>query len=142
MHKIIPAVFFLLAVVFSSETFSQSSWTGIHLTVAGYNTVDGVEASFQLGKCNGEEVVFLKLINHNDYPVTVTWNDAIFTQELKWVQKEKIEEKSFVLNANEEVIGNCGSGSASELRIPLKDFIKNKKDFKRYGAANFAVARK
>ena len=132
----------LLFLTFSSEIFCQdNSWTGIHLTVAGHNTMDGVEASFKQGNCNGEEVVFIELINHNDYDVSVTWSDAVFTQELKWVQKENKEEKTFLLPAAATVKGDCSEGNVV-LMIWLKDFIKDKKDFKRYGAANFTVAKK
>src|ERR1035437_4724363 len=65
-------------------------WVPISLTFAGQNLQDGVEAFCQLSKCNGEDVVLIKLSNHNTDAITVEWADAVFTKELKWVSKKNI----------------------------------------------------
>jgi len=132
----------MIGLWITSSVFAQtnSGWVPIHLTVSGYNMQDGVEAFFQLNKCNEEDVVFLKLINHNADAVTVEWTDAIFTKELKWVSKENAtERKSLTINANETVQGDCLRIDQSKLVVKINDFIKKTDDFKLYGTTFFQV---
>jgi len=134
---------FLLSFLFvtfnSLEGFSQSNWNPIGLDVAGHNTMSGVEASYQLSTCNGADVVFVQLINHNAYAVTVEWYPAVFTQDHQWFKKETpADKKSVTLNANSQLDGDC-SGTKPEMIILLSDFSVQAINFFRYGALNFSV---
>ena len=143
MKKIILSSFFLLWAGFgTSLLFAQSNWSPIGLDVAGHNKVNGIEASYQLNNCNGEDVVFVQLINHNKYAVTVEWYPAVFTKESKWIRKENLsDKKSIALNPNAELAGDC-SGTNQMMMIHLKDFSITADNFFRYGTSNFSVLTK
>lgn len=124
---------------FSSQTIyantNDPNWQTIFLTPGGANTIDGVEAYFQLGECNGEDVVYVKFINRNDYYVKVEWFDGVFTQELKWINKSDEKDKRTVLiQPKKEAIGSCESTNSPNLMIKLNDFGINKNHFKRFSA--------
>lgn len=102
--------------------------------------MDGVEASFQVNTCNGVDIIYIKFINHNANAVKIEWFDAVFSQELKWNSKETpADKKSLVLSANAEVKGECSKNLYLELFVKVKDFVADKKDFKRYSASRFKV---
>ena len=110
------------------------------LQVSGSNVMDGVEASFQIGTCNNENVVYLKFVNKNSYPVKLEWFDAVFTQELKWVNKEgDANKRLLVLPAKSELVGSCVKAPAPELMVKLNDFITDKKNFKRYVSSQLTI---
>ncbi|MES2139202.1 MAG: hypothetical protein V4511_05810 [Bacteroidota bacterium] len=143
MNKIKYFFIFLFAIVFASPqkvtAQNNSDWQPIYLLVTGDNTMDGVEAFFQINTCNGVDIVNIKFINHNANAVKIEWFDAVFSQELKWNNKEAPgDKKSMVLAANAEVKGGC-SNLYPELFVKIKDFVADKKDFKRYAASRFKV---
>ena len=144
VKKVLLLVFSLLS--FHLKSFSQTNpasggagWNPIGLTVSGHNTINGVDASYQLNTCNGEDVVFVKLVNHNTYAVTVEWYPAVFTQDQQWIKKENLTDKiSVALAPNIELAGDC-SGTKSGMLIRLSDFSVQPLNFFRYGATNFSV---
>ncbi len=102
--------------------------------------MDGVEASFQINTCSGDDVVQVKFINHNGYPVKLEWIDAVFTQEQKWVNdKQDVSKKLMTLPANSTAKGDCLNNSYPKLLIKLKDFVTDKKDVKRYSTSQLTV---
>ena len=148
-------IFILLSVLILSvphkvQAQVNSDWQRIGLTVAGYNIVDGVEALFQVNSCNGKDVIYVRYINHTNSAVKIDWNDAVFTEDQKWINKDAdADKKSITIPANSEVKGECPASSNGEsvkpvnknpqLIIDMKDFITDKKNFKLYSAANFRV---
>jgi hypothetical protein len=134
---------FLILFTFSIGPLSAdptSDWQSIYLTPGGGNTMDGVEAYFLLGTCNGEDVVYVKFINHNDYPVKLEWYDAVFNQELKWINKDEEQNKrSVLISSKTEVKGECAMKNYPELIIKVKDFVADKKEFKRYSSYRLNV---
>ena len=132
-------LFFIFSYRFTFANNGQD-WQTIYLTPGGGNLMDGVEAYFQLATCNGEQVVYVKFINHNEYSVRLEWFDAIFTQELKWINKDAEENKKSLLIAPKvEAAGKCSGTGSAELIIDLKDFNTDKKEFKRYSAFQLNV---
>ncbi len=134
----------LLTIIFSSsrKAAAQTSpnWQVLYLDVAAHTIVDGVEAFSQVNKCKGEDLVYLKLINHNPYPVKIKWFDAVQTPDLKWIKKDNIiEKKSVTVEANTEIKGDCSDNNYSECIIKLKNFIDSQKDFKQYAVYHFQV---
>lgn len=113
-------------------------WQPIFLTPGGGNTVEGVEANFKLATCNGEEVVFIRFINHNEYSVTLEWYDAVYDKEMKFIGRtdENIK-KSLKVLAKTELKGECGA--YSELVIKVKDFVQGKDDIQRYYASDLNI---
>ena len=117
-----------------------SEWQPVFLQVTGDNHMDGVEASFQINACNGEDVIYVKFINHNNYPVKVEWFDAVFTQDLTWINKEQAsDKKSLTIPANKEAKGECSGNLFPELYVKVKTFVAEKKNFKRYHASQLMV---
>lgn len=128
--------------VFLQKAFAQkkSEWEPIYLLVTGHNVMDGVEASFKLGACNGEDVVLIKFKNQNDYPVKLEWADAIFSYELKWIYRKEINaKKSISIKAKESVEGDCTIHQQPDLVVKVKDFVSNKENVKRYLTSQLIV---
>ena len=52
---------FILFVSFPLFSIGQtnSDWQSIFLTPGGGNIMDGVEASFQVNTCNGEDIIYV-----------------------------------------------------------------------------------
>lgn len=125
-----------------SSIFAQSNigWSPIGLAVNGKNMQNGVEAFYQLNKCNNEDVIIIKFINYNTSAVIAEWNDAVFTKELKWASNEKKDiKKSITIGGNEVILGDCSDTSQPELVVKIQDFIKNIDDFKLFRALSFHV---
>lgn len=102
--------------------------------------MNGVEAFFTEAICNGEDIIHVRFNNHNEYPVKLEWFDAVFTQGLKWINKDQPgEKKSITLPAHVEVKGTCLNNQVPELSIKVKDFVVDKKEFKRYAASNLVI---
>ena len=132
----------LLVFCFCSfqKNISAQSWQPIKLTVSGNNVIDSVEAFFQLTNCYGKDVVFIKFVNQNTSRVVVQWQDAVFTKELKWINREHSPEvKSVTLESHSEITGDCGGKEI--VVVPLNNFIANVNEFKLYGVNQFAVKR-
>src|SRR5271165_2270451 len=72
------------------SAFSQdaSGWSGIGLRIDGGNVAYGVYAYYQLSTYNGSDVVLMKFVNSNSYPVIVEWYPEVFTNEHKWLRKD------------------------------------------------------
>lgn len=118
----------------------QNSWEPLYLLVTGHNIKDGVEGSFQVSKCAGEDVVFIKFNNRNEYPVKLEWFDAVFTQELKWIHKTgENNKKTVLLSAKTEIAGKCGSENEAILVVKMKDFIPDSNNFKRFQTSQLSV---
>jgi len=100
----------------------QSSWTGAYMNLAGTNITDGVEVFSQLGKCKSEDVVFLKLINHNDYDVKVELLGGVYTKDRQWI-KDTGGRKSITISAKEEMIVDCSNLSGDTMTDVLMVFI-------------------
>jgi hypothetical protein len=141
MNKKIQLSVLFLFSVFSFRAYAQvnSDWKILLLDVAGHTIVKGVEVYSQTNTCNDDNVVYLKVVNHNPYSVTVKWIDAVRTQEQKWIKKENdADKKSITLEANKEMIGDC-LGSYKECIIKLKDFVDKPNNFKDYAVYHFQV---
>ena len=130
----------VLTIPQKTNAQNNSDWQPIYLLVTGGNTMDGVEASFQINTCDGIDIVCIKFINHNANSVKIEWFDAVFSQELKWYNKDLAsDKKSLVLPANAEVKGECSNNLYPALFVKVKDFVTDKKDFKRYSASQLKV---
>jgi len=126
-----------------SSIFAQSNseWKPIGLTASGKNMQNGVEAFYQLNKCNNENVVFIKFINHNTSGVIVEWNDAVFTKDLKWVKNEKAGMvKTITIEGGETVSGDCSGKNQNVLVVNVNDFISNIDDFNLFGINSFKAS--
>lgn len=141
-RKITNLSLFLILIVFSNHRVGAQTadWQPIYLTAGGGNMMDGLEASFKSATCNESDVVYVKFINHNAYPVKLEWFDAVFTKELIWIKKDQVNDiRSLTVPANGKLEGNCSNNIHPELSIKLKKFISDPKTFKRYSTNNLTV---
>ena len=125
------------SLIFAQNT---SKWEPVFLTVSGGNYLDGVEVYFKTDICNTESVVFIKFINKNDYAVKLSWFDAVFTNENKWIHKDAPSElQTILLAAKSEKAGDCAS-SNPQLIIKLKDFVDQVDHFKRFSTSKLTIS--
>ncbi len=133
---LIGILFFIVPKFFSQN---KDNWEPVYLLVTGANTMDGVEACFKLAKCNNEDVVYIKFNNHNEYSVKLEWFDAVFTQELRWINKDgEGNKKTLIIPSKMEARGGCESNN-TELVVKLKDFIVDKNNFKRFHTSQLTI---
>jgi hypothetical protein len=143
MKKAVVSIFlsiFCLSLSYSAFSQNAVKWEPVYLTVSGGNILDGVEAYFRADVCNSESVIFIKFINRNNYSVKLSWFDAVFTTEAKWINKNSAGElKTVTLTSNTELAGDCSSANPN-LTVKLKDFINQTETFKRYAASNLVIS--
>jgi len=135
-------LFFVLIFSYSQKAYAQANpdWKLLFLDIAGHTTIKGVEVYSQVNTCKDEDVVFLKFINHNSYPVTVKWLDAVHTTDQKWIKKDQeADNKSLTLDANAEIKGDCSTTSYSECNVKLKNFIDKITNYNEYAIYHFEV---
>lgn len=131
-------------LIFSSsqKTYAQANpdWKLLFLDIAGHTTIKGVEVYSQVSTCKDEDVIFLKFVNHNNYPVTVNWLDAVHTQDQKWIKKDQeSDKKTLTIDANIETKGDCATLNYPECKIKLKDFIDKLVNYNEYAIYHFEV---
>lgn len=145
MKKIVYLIIPLFVLIFSVSHKADAQaiiadWTILKLDVAGRTNVGGVEAFAQVRKCKEEDVVYLKIINHNEHKVNVKWFDAVLTPQQIWIKKDNsTEQKSLIIEPNKEVKGDCLSDNFTECVIKLKDFIDKPNNFREYAVYHFEV---
>ena len=131
-------LFFSVSCLFAQ---SNQEWKSIGLTASGKNVQNGVEAFYQLNKCNNENVVFIKFINHNNFGIALDWNDAVFTKDFRWVVNANVQTlKHLTLAGNISVSGDCSGINQSELVVKVNDFISNIEDFNLFGINSLKVS--
>lgn len=130
---------FILVLVQVGIAFNPpDSWQPIFLTPGGGNTLEGVEANFKLGICNGEDVVFIRFTNHNAYSVTLEWYDAVYDKEMKFIGRtSENNKKSLKILSQTELKGECEK--YPELVVKITDFVQNKDEIQRYNASDLNI---
>ncbi|MDO9185788.1 MAG: hypothetical protein Q7W13_07235 [Bacteroidia bacterium] len=143
MKRTITNLSLLLILIFTANLrmdAQTTDWQPIYLTAGGGNLIEGLEASFKSTSCNESDVIYIKFINHNAYPVKLEWFDAVFTQELIWIKKDQVSDKRLLtIPANSKLEGNCSNNTHPELSVNVKNFVSDKKSFKRYSTNNLTV---
>ncbi len=122
-------LFLLLAPMVELCNAQNGSWQPLWLSTTGY--FKGVEGFYQLSSCNGTDVVFIKLINHNGYDVKTSWQDLVNNNSNNL-------SVSIKLTANTEDKGGC-TGNDHQLIIKLKDYGLTASNFKNLYLKNFDV---
>ena len=76
-------------------------------------SVGNVEFFYMIQECNGKNNVFLKLVNHNDFRVRVSWDEEFATQFVK--NAKNIQgPKQFVLSPGQTKASDCSSRNFTE----------------------------
>lgn len=140
IHLLVSVFVPVLFLTNISIAQTAADWQLLKLDIAGHTKIKGVEAYSHSGKCNGEDVVYVKFVNQNEYSVTIKWFDAIQTNEHKWLRKESpSDKKSLTLAASQDVKGDCSAETLTECIINLKDYIDNSNNFNEYAVYHLEV---
>ncbi len=132
--------FFLFFSFASGFAQKNTGWSPIGLTASGKNIQNGVEAFYQISKCDHKDVILIKLVNQNEFAVNVEWNDAIFTKEQQWIRNEKADvKKCLTINGGETKTGECSEKSPKELIVIVHDFIKDIDEFNLFRITNLNI---
>lgn len=112
----------LAALLYCGAAISQNQqWTEAFARADGATMVKGVEVLSLQGECNGNDVIFIKMINHNDYEVKFDWNNAMLVNE-SWMDNPNQNVKSsIVIEPKGEVAGSC-AGTFTQLVVKVSDF--------------------
>lgn len=135
--------FLVLIFTFPPKVDAQaiSDWKLQMLDVAGRTNVNGVEVYVQTSTCKNEIVVLIKFVNHNAYPVTVKWFDAVQTQAHEWIKNDDPAlKKSQAIDANSEIKGDCLTNTYLECIVNIKDLIGKQNKFSEYTIYHFEAA--
>ncbi len=139
IKNLITALAFILC---SSFLKSQSSvnWQLAAIGMDGTNGYNNVEVYYSVSTCNSNEVISLKLINHNDYEVKAQWiNVVVGNDDKEHYGKSKLV--SYKLAAKAEVIGDC-KDKTSTLTFKLSDYGIKASDLRIFVGSNFDVIKK
>ena len=79
-------------------------------------SVGNVEFFYMIQECNGKNNVFLKLVNHNDFRVRVSWDEEFATQFVKNA-KAVHGQKQIALSKKEIKISDCSTDEFKEGKI-------------------------
>ncbi len=139
-YLIIPLLLMIFSVSQKAYAQANTDWQILKLDVAGRTISEGVEAYALVSKCKDDDVIYLKIVNHNEHTVTVKWFDALQSQQQIWVVKnDPSEHKSITLEPNKEMKGDCVANNYKECIIKVKDFIDKQNNFKEYAIYHFEV---
>lgn len=132
------AAFLFCAGFLKSQT--SINWQTAAIGMDGTNGYNGVEVYYALSTCNANEVVSLKLINHNNYDVKAQWINVVVSNDGKeHYGSSKLV--SYKLAANAEVIGDCKDKTAT-LTFKLSDYGIKASDLRIFVGSNFDVTKK
>lgn len=151
MKRKLQLLFLLLVLIIFSKlqvnAQTNSEWQPVGQTADGSGRIDGVETFFQINECNGKNVIYIRFINRNNYSIKLEWFDAVLTQELNWIFKDKLaDKKSLIINANSDLAGECSVSSGNVLKqsthpvllIEMKNFVVDKNNFNQYFATSLS----
>lgn len=131
-------VFSLYAKAQDKKTHTDPSgkvWQNAVLRADGVTELDGVEAFCDKTTCNGEDVVFIKFINNNDYKVRIEWQDAIRVNGVWYYSKTT--SKIFYLDAKSTTTGQCDG--EPKLKVNVASIIDNPKKFQYFTLSGLAI---
>ncbi len=119
MQRGIKPFYLLFAALFglfsSQDIFAQSErskWTPV-------KTASNVDVLYQLSTCDGTDVIFVRFVNRNNYPVRIVWKEAFDTQVEKNTLGKGVE-KSMLLPVGETVNTDCNRDQLPECKISAK----------------------
>ena len=129
---------FLVFILLGSFAKAQSNenWQPVALTAGGANNENGIVVTYQLASSNGNDVVIVKLVNHNAYAVKATWKDLIVTKSDQNLSGNNTPESVTIapkIRASDDL------GNTVQVTVKLIDFHTSATNFKSFDVSNFDV---
>lgn len=104
--------------------------------------VNGVSFFHSIGVCNGEHVVFLKLINKNNFKVKITWKEDFVSRQVAQKTEGSFGEKELTLKAGQTSEANCAMVKQKELIVRADQVNPSfKAEILDYGFRNINVSK-
>src|ERR1017187_9742416 len=129
IHYPLFLVSFIL--LFSCAKAQTENWQGLYLgSPDGTNSFNGVEAYYTISTCNNNDVILIRLTNHNAYAVKAGWQDFVMSKDNKKLDRATVQD-SVTIQPQSVVAGEC-AGNSVQLVIKLTDFGILKEDFKEF----------
>ncbi len=125
-------LFLLLAPMVELCNAQNGSWQPLWLSTT--NVFKGIEGFYQLSNCNGSDVVFIKLINHNGFKVKAGWKNVAMDNSGQQKQSASVQD-SVTIAPNAQVEGSCTG--AAKLQVKLSDFGITGATFKAFMCSGF-----
>ncbi len=132
-----PLLLAAFVVMFSGlKAQTTENWQGLYLgSPDGTNSFNGVEAYYTISTCNNNDVILIRLTNHNAYAVKAGWQDFVMSKDNKKLDRSTAQD-SITIQPQTIVAGDC-NGNSVQLVIKLTDFGILKEDFKEFIPAKF-----
>jgi hypothetical protein len=111
-------------------------WQNAVLRADGVTEMNGVEAYCMKTTCANEDYILVKFVNKNNYNVRIEWNDAVYVKGT-WFYSKNSKPKVLVLNANQEVSGDCQGDF--RLKVAVSSIIDNPSDLEHYTVSGLNV---
>lgn len=111
---------------------ADGNWQPVVLT-GGSNNANGVEASYRLSTSNGNNVVIIKLVNHNTYAVKARWNDIIITKNGQHLSGNNQDSATIApkVRVSDDI------PNTAQVEVKLSDFHIQAPDFKGFTVSGF-----
>lgn len=139
-------IFIIFLTVLSIGSWAQAKkihtdgngkiWQNAVLRADGFTELNGVEAFCDKTICDGEEYVFIKFINNNDYKVRVEWKDAVWVNGV-WYYSKNENNKVFYLDPKSTTTGQCDG--EQKLKVKISSIIDDPQSFQHFTVSGLAI---
>ncbi len=85
-------------------------------------SINNVEFYYKIGECDGQDVIFLKIVNMNDFEIEATWTDMVYDRVLEMNTEAHYGSKELLVPAEATLQADCSEAESSDL-IVLAQFI-------------------
>jgi hypothetical protein len=113
------SLIFILGNISSGSVFASSLPSGGPSDWTLQTTNAHVEFYYKIGDCNGEKAVYLKIVNKNNYKISVKWEEVYVDKKSGASVKNFSGQKELVIAANTTVEASCNSKEYVECLIPF-----------------------
>lgn len=90
-------------------------------------STNNVEFFYKIQECNGKNAVLLKIVNNNDFEITVTWTDVVSDNVSGKTIESHYGAKKLVIPAETTFQANCTENDRSECIIFADEIIPTHK---------------
>ena len=127
----------MLLFIGVSKAQSTIEWKLTTIGMDGTNGYNGVEVYYATSSSKSGDVVLIKLINSNPFPVKAQWVSVMVTNDDKELYG-KTQLVSYKLAANSEAVGSIKDKS-SALTIKLSDYGIKASELRTFVGSSFDV---
>lgn len=99
-----------------------------------------VDFYYKIGECNGQDAIFLKIVNKNNYEVKVTWTDVVSDNISGRNVEARYGLKEHIVAPKTSLQSNCSEAESSDFIVLVhKTIPTHKADIKSFEFKNIKV---